>query len=249
MSTKINHGRIMRNANLEQALAALAKARPEFVREARKAVASVIARKLAFGRDLAENISLLDEDRNRWTRERISEQFEQAYRNQDEWTKSISWDFTFSVSVVPHGGNVLMLTFGANHPQFKSLIEQAGFTDYHYQNFTDRPDKISESEWAARATAWEEALPTGRAVDVAFEFHLATWFDLLTVRYDSALIRSCKPSEQQRRQYVAQHLTEIEEFRGSSTVEGGARIFRKVRQLAPARAVHVLLSTCPLEDA
>lgn len=239
----------MRNASLEQALAALAKARPEFVREARKAVASVIARKLAFGRDLAENISLLDEDRNRWSRENIAEQFEQAFRNQDDWSKSISWDFTFSVSVVPHDGHVLILTYGANRPEFKTLIEQAGFKDFHYQNQTDRPDDICEAEWAARAKTWDEALPTGRAVDVAYEFHLATWMDLLTVRYDASLIRSREPSEQQRREYVAQHLTEIEEFRGCSTIEGGARIFRKVRQLAPARVNHVFLSPCPLRDA
>lgn len=239
----------MRNANLEQALAALVRARPTFVDQARRSVAAVFARKLAFGRDLAENFSFVDEDRNRWYRKSVDLQFETAYRNQDDWLKTMSWDFTYSVAVLPYKNHILMLTYGSSHPDFKSLIEDAGFTDYHYQNSTDRPDEISESEWGEREAAWNCALPTGRAVDSAFEFSLASWTDLLPVKHDSRLIRSCVPSEQQRKEYVAQHLTEIEEFRGNSTVEAGARIFRRVRQLAPARVEHIRLSSSPLQDA
>lgn len=79
MSTKINHGRIKRRATLEQALAELVRIRPAFIQEARKAVATVIARKLAFGRDLAENYCLVDEDRNRWSRNHVLGQIEDAY--------------------------------------------------------------------------------------------------------------------------------------------------------------------------
>ncbi|HEJ2342363.1 TPA: hypothetical protein ACKRQV_001267 [Pseudomonas aeruginosa] len=246
MSTKINHGRIMRNANLEKALAALVRARPLFVEQARRSVAAVFARKLAFGRDLAENFSFLDEDRNRWCRKNVDQQFDTAYRNQDDWLKTMSWDFTYSVAVLPYENHVLMLTYGSGHPDFRSLIESAGFTDYHFQNSTDRPDDVSALEWEEREAAWDSALPTGRAVDSAFEFSLASWTDLLPVKHDSRLIRSCEPSEQQRREYVAQHLTELEEYRGCSTVEGGASIFRRVRQLAPARVEHIRLSSSPL---
>lgn len=245
VSTKIHNGRIMRNASLEQALAALVELRPAFVAEARKAVATVIARKLAFGHDLRANVSLVDEARDRWTREKIIEQFDRASANQDDRLLSISWDFTFSVAVIPHEGDVLMLTYGPAHPPFATLIEDAGFTDFHYQNSTDRPDEITEEEWEVRAAAWDEALPTGRAMDVAYEFNLATWFDVQSVKYDPSLIGACEPSEHQRRQYVAQHLTELEEFRGCAAIEDAARIFMRVKHLAPARAEHVHLSSTP----
>ncbi|WP_256837310.1 hypothetical protein [Pseudomonas aeruginosa] len=128
MSTKINHGRIKRRATLEQALAELVRIRPAFIQEARKAVATVIARKLAFGRDLAENYCLVDEDRNRWSRNHVLGQIEDAYRNQDNTIKTMNWDFIGSVSVLPFRGDVLMLTYWRNHAPFARLIEDAGFT-------------------------------------------------------------------------------------------------------------------------
>ncbi|MDI6671748.1 hypothetical protein QMA79_18215 [Pseudomonas aeruginosa] len=248
MSTKINHGRIKRRANLEQALAELVRIRPAFIQEARKAVATVIARKLAFGRDLAENYCFVDEDRNRWSRNHVLGQIEDAYRNQDNTIKAMNWDFIGSVSVVPFRGDVLMLTYWRNHAPFARLIEDAGFTDYHYQNSTDRPDTISEAEWDTRRDAWDEALPTGRAVDVAFEFQLVDWHDILSARYDANLIRTCAPSEKDRIERVAYHLTEIEMFQGCVTALDAVRITKKVRELFPERVSSIHLCENPLQD-
>ncbi|HBN9859122.1 TPA: hypothetical protein L6A41_31475 [Pseudomonas aeruginosa] len=248
MSTKINHGRIKRRATLEQALAELVRIRPAFIQEARKAVATVIARKLAFGRDLAENYCFVDEDRNRWSRNRVLGQIEDAYRNQDNAIKTMNWDFIGSVSVLPFRGDVLMLTYWRNHAPFARLIEDAGFTDYHYQNSTDRPDTISEAEWDTRRDAWDEALPTGRAVDVAFEFQLVDWYDILSARYDTDLIRACAPSEKARKERVAYHLTEIEQFHGCDTTQGAMRIVRKVREIYPERVPSIHLCATPLQE-
>ncbi|ELY3120202.1 hypothetical protein SMD90_005100, partial [Pseudomonas aeruginosa] len=243
-----NHGRIKRRATLEQALAELVRIRPAFIQEARKAVATVIARKLAFGRDLAENYCLVDEDRNRWSRNHVLGQIEDAYRNQDNTIKTMNWDFIGSVSVLPFRGDVLMLTYWRNHAPFARLIEDAGFTDYHYQNSTDRPDTISEAEWDTRRDAWDEALPTGRAVDVAFEFQLVDWYDIISARYDADLIRACAPSEKARRERVAYHLTEIEQFHGCDTTQGAMRIVRKVREIYPDRVTSIHLCATPLQE-
>ncbi|HCJ7406046.1 TPA: hypothetical protein NVL60_002577 [Pseudomonas aeruginosa] len=248
MSTKINHGRIKRRANLEQALAELVRIRPAFIQEARKAVATVIARKLAFGQDLAENYCFVDEDRNRWSRNHVLGQIEDAYRNQDNTIKTMNWDFIGSVSVVPFRGDVLMLTYWRNHAPFARLIEDTGFTDYHYQNSTDRPDTISEAEWDTRRDAWDEALPTGRAVDVAFEFQLVDWHDILSARYDANLIRTCAPSKKDRIERVAYHLTEIEMFQGCVTALDAVRITKKVRELFPERVSSIHLCENPLQD-
>lgn len=249
MSTQIYHGRIKRNATLDQVHADLVGIRPEYVRTAREAIATVMARKLAFGRDLAENLCLIDPECNHWSRKRVVAKFEDAYRHQDDTLKALNWDFTCSVSVIPYRGDVLMLTHWRNYSQFAELIERAGFMDFHYQNSTDKPDSISEAEWDARRDAWDEAMPSGRAAEVAFQFQLVSWIDVLSARYDSDLIRACAPTEQTRRERVAYHLTEAEQIAHCTTPSEAMRIHRKVRELYPNRVPTVHLSSTPLQEA
>ncbi|HBO6305190.1 TPA: hypothetical protein L4741_004761 [Pseudomonas aeruginosa] len=247
MSTKIHHGRIMRNATLEKALATLVRIRPDFVRASQEAVAKVLARKIVFGRDLAENYTPIDEDRDHWSAKAVCSRFDEARQNPEDTLKTLDWDFTCSVSVIPHRGDVLMLTYWSNHDAFSDLIESVGFSRYVYQNSTDKPDSISEEEWESRRIAWDEALPTGRAVDVGFEFSLCTWFDLAMVKYDTDLIAASIPSEDARRERVAQHLIEREVSYGLKTVSEVWRAQRKVRALLPERMRAIHLSQSPLQ--
>ncbi|MBF3053525.1 hypothetical protein HKW90_03810 [Pseudomonas aeruginosa] len=247
MSTKIHHGRIKRNATLEQVLAALVRLRPDFVRAGQAAVARVLARKIVFGRDLAENFTPINEDRDHWSAAAVCSRFDEARQNPEDTLKTLDWDFTCSVSVIPHRGDILMLTYWRNHDAFSDLIESVGFSRYVYQNSTDKPDSISEDEWENRRIAWDEALPTGRAVDVGFEFSLCTWFDLAMVKYDSDLIAASIPSEEARRERVAQHLIEHEVGYGLKTVAEVWRAQRKVRTLLPERIPAIHLSQSPLQ--
>ncbi|HHH9443079.1 TPA: hypothetical protein ACP32N_005067 [Pseudomonas aeruginosa] len=246
MSTKIYNGRIMRNATLEQALAELVRLRPQFVRESQAALARVFARKIAFGRDLAENFCPIDEDGTGRSARGVFGKFDEARRFQDDAFKTLDWDFTCTVSVIPHRGDILALTHWRDHKPYSELIETGGFSRYVYQDSTDKPESISEEEWESRRVAWDQALPTGRPIDVGFEFSLATWLDLSLVKYDSALIAASLPSDAARRDRVAHHLTEHEVTYGLKSIKEVWRAQRKVRELFPQRVANIHLSPTPL---
>lgn len=61
---------------------------------------------------------------------------------------------------------VMMIAFGQDFADFMEnipdgLLEKYEVEDYHYQNQTDKPDGVSESEWDERERYWDEVMPSG----------------------------------------------------------------------------------------
>lgn len=46
-------------------------------------------------------------------------------------------------------------------PEYQTLFQTCQIKDFHYQNQTDKPDDISDSEWNFRKDTWDILLPTG----------------------------------------------------------------------------------------
>lgn len=64
--------------------------------------------------------------------------------------------------------NMLLMTYSDKFTSFfsglcndKEFVEKYGLIEYHYQNQTDRPERISGREWGKRKHDWDKALPTG----------------------------------------------------------------------------------------
>lgn len=85
-----------------------------------------------------------------------------------------SFDYSFKVTVVPHGDAI----YGLHHGRGDLLSElevRVPFQDYHYQNQTDPPDDVTEADWEQRACVWGEVFkdsPSWVACEVGPEYAL-----------------------------------------------------------------------------
>ena len=67
-------------------------------------------------------------------------------------------DFSFEVCVFPLSRKKTLGIYYADLKGFEKLIQrQSWFLDYHYQNSTDKPPRISSSEWCTRRKDWDKA--------------------------------------------------------------------------------------------
>ena len=66
-----------------------------------------------------------------------------------------------------------------DNPAYTAFREKWNFVDYHYQNQTDRPDKISDREWNRRESVWDEVMDTSvpREDAVIVNMYSADQFD------------------------------------------------------------------------
>ena len=56
-----------------------------------------------------------------------------------------------------HNDDIFAMFFGSYRYE-KYILQNDNFSDYHYQNQTDRPEDISDEEWQQREKYWDEAI-------------------------------------------------------------------------------------------
>lgn len=58
---------------------------------------------------------------------------------------------------IPHNDDIFAMFFGSY--EYETYVaNNDNFTDYHYQNQSDKPDNITDEEWEQREKDWEEAI-------------------------------------------------------------------------------------------
>lgn len=243
MSTNIYNGRILRNATLSDALARLKKLRSEAVTRAQAAVAQVVADKRYYWADMDQNfipIPRKEYESFYWRVLDILKQ--QRIKVEGEGVRSVDWDFTFHVLLIPHHENVLALYYLENNPGFTQMLTQAGFEDYHYQNSTDSPDDIPISDWEARGSAWDEAIPCGVPAHAGLKYEMVTWADIGLTLQNRELILSTRPDDDARRMRVAYNLIDPIPSTPERKNLGIFQLAKEGEAIAKARAPHVFLA-------
>ena len=211
MSTKIHNGLILKGCTLEEALQRLKKIRPACVERAKLATARQVAKKVVYRMDFSENWQALDR-KDRKAVWQITEDFRKAQiAVTGEGIRSTTWDSSLDVCLIPSEGDLLALVYLEQDHGYWDLLKGIGFTDFHYQNSTDKPDAITEEEWSQRSEKWDIAIPRGTVpCNVGVTYHLVTWDDFGEALFNRPLIEAQVPSEESRRKAVAVGLTEIE---------------------------------------
>lgn len=91
------------------------------------------------------------------------------------------WKFVprirFSVVVYPTTeGDIYGYYFDADKKEYNDLIETF-YTDFHYQNSSDRPSDITEEEWDFRREKWDELLKD-KFKDTGLTYDIVTGDDI-----------------------------------------------------------------------
>ena len=180
MSTKIYNGIKFASDDLRSVHAALVAAGPEL----RSAAAQLQRRDILtragadYDRCLRRGIPPTE------TLSRAADEFfseiEQSRRNQ-----GAAFRYCLSVVVMPHQTGIYGMAFGA-----ASLIDRLNqavpFTEFHYQNQTDQPESISDSEWSMREAIWGEIFapsPGWIPSEVGFDFQVAYGYEARACRW------------------------------------------------------------------
>ncbi|WP_213664199.1 hypothetical protein [Stutzerimonas stutzeri] len=248
MSTKIYNGLILRNHNLEQALAKLIPIRQTCISAGVAATAKLITEELVLQRDLACNYSDIKTkgDPNIFTD--LMAEFRAAWKKVlGEGVRDVTWDATFDVCLMPSGGDVLVTYYLEQDLGYRQALLDAGFEDYHYQDSTERPQNISEADWELRCRTWNALLP-GRTSprDVGLLFQAVTWDDLYDAFFRSDMREALVPSEDERRKAVSTRLTEL----GPGVNMEGMGMWAMVdcvTRMEPERRSSVMLCDNPLD--
>lgn len=67
-------------------------------------------------------------------------------------------DFSCSVLILPAGPEEFLGVVYSEQPDLiETVLATEGFEDWHYQTSTDRPESVSEAEWAQRRMSWAAA--------------------------------------------------------------------------------------------
>lgn len=67
----------------------------------------------------------------------------------------------FKALTIPHETVIPVMAFGAEAMRY--AMEH--FKEYHYQDQTDQPEDISETQWQKRKHVWRQCLPSGMPSD------------------------------------------------------------------------------------
>jgi len=246
LSTKIYNGLILRNASLEESLARPKGIRSQCVSIGQSFVAREVARRITLEKDLAENYCRIEKGQSAfWD---IHEELLKAEVDvMGRGVRSVDWDATLSVCLIPSQGNVLALFYCEGGLDYPVQLKAAGFEDYHYQDSTDRPDDVSAEVWLERQEAWNQALPSrSRPLEVGLEYQIVSWDCLRIALFDQELVASCAPSPEIRRREVAMRLAELGPGEKLDiNVNGMTQVFRRLVELAKLRQDSVLLAENP----
>lgn len=231
MSTKIYNGLRLRGHTLEQALVLLKSIRPGCVEAARSYTAGVAAQEMAETADLAFNFPDVDGSNPWWTvHDRIGEARRKVLGRGE---RCVTWDSSFEVCLIPYKGYLLALYYIENDHGYVKALKDAGFEDFSYQNCTDRPASVTEFQWAARAQAWNVALPGSTSpAEQGFTYCVVNWDDYCGALYDRELLRASLPSEDVRRRAVALALAEkqVQQEKEGLTL---MRQLDRIKEIAP----------------
>ncbi|MDF9779083.1 hypothetical protein [Pseudomonas baetica] len=242
MSTRINHGRIIRNCTLTEMLERLKTIRPQCVELAQNAIAKKIAKKRTFWLDMDVNYLPFPRQKFESPFWRLIGVLKHERAKTAGGERSVDWDFTLSVCLIPRGDDLLALHYLENNPGFLDVLKGIGFEDFHYQNSTDKPDSISEQEWEERSAIWASALDKDVPASVGLTYEIVRWDDTQDALWNQDLILANTPDDQSRREAVAICLigTDIERYD-----EEKHHLFEYVQmanEAAKRRAPHVFLA-------
>ncbi|MGF6281954.1 hypothetical protein ABH908_000013 [Pseudomonas frederiksbergensis] len=242
MSTRINHGHIIRNCTLSEMLDRLKTIRPQCVEMAQNAIAKEIAKKRTFWLDMDVNYLPFPRQKFEAPFLRLISVLKDERAKTARGERSVDWDFTLSVCLIPWGDDLLALHYLENNPGFLEVLKGIGFEDFHYQNSTNRPDSISEQDWEERSATWARALDKDVPASVGLTYEIVRWDDAEGALWNTDLILASTPDDQSRREDVAICLigTDIERYD-----EEKHHLFKYVqmaKEAAKLRAPHVFLA-------
>jgi len=163
MSTKLYNGIKFKSNDIREVLDQLISIKNK---------ANEIALDLLDDRSLAlfiESNNLLDKDKWEISRE-ILDALESSNYNK--------WKFKprmyFSVVIYPtKEGDIYGYYFDSDKKEFNDLLKPF-YTDFHYQNNSDKPDDISDEEWKFRELKWDELLPGDKFADSGLKYDIVT---------------------------------------------------------------------------
>lgn len=96
--------------------------------------------------------------------------------NQRKEVKGTVWhdphSFSASIGYDEHREEVLILAHHQNKEYNDCLKGTLGLKDWHYQNQSDKPDDISEEEWAEREKSWGRVMPSWLPMKTMLSFNL-----------------------------------------------------------------------------
>ena len=166
MSTKLYNGIKFKSNNIKEVLDQLIS-----VKETAKQIAIDSISDKDLGLFITAN-NLLDNDA--WY---IANEIKDAIAS-DNYNR---WKFKprlkFTVVVYPTTeGDIYGYYFDADKKEYNDLIEPF-YTDFHYQNNSDRPSDITEEEWDFRREKWDELLKD-RFMDTGFTYEIVSGDDL-----------------------------------------------------------------------
>lgn len=219
MSTRLYNGQIIRNCTLETMLTRLKTIRSKCVELAQSSIANELAKKRTFWFDMDTNYLPFPRQKFEPPFWRLMELLKAEETKVATGTRS-GWDFTFTICLIPKGKNLLALHYLENDPGYLNALKEIGFEDYHFQNSTDKPDAISEQEWANRSQDWDEALGNAPPADSGFTFDLVRWDDVSKTLWNHELVLASTPTDESRRFEVALRLagTDLEPFDDKNTI-------------------------------
>lgn len=242
MSTRIYHGRIIRNCTLSEMLERLKTIRPRCVDLAQNGIAKQIAKKRTFWLDL--DVNYLPYPRKKFDPPfwRLLEVLKHERAKTASGERSVDWDFTLSVCLIPRGDDLLALHYLENNPGFLDALKDIGFEDFHYQDSTDRPDSISKQEWDERSATWTNALGKDVPASVGYTFEIVRWDDTQGALWTPELILAHTPDDHSRRQAIAECLIGPDIERFDEEKHGLFEYAQLANKAAKSRAPHVYLA-------
>ena len=84
------------------------------------------------------------------------------------------YNLATQLQLLPLPDKLLILSFGNSEVDdlIQDIYASLGIEDYHYQNQTDKPEKISKEEWEMRYQDWKTAMPTWIPEEFGFSVKL-----------------------------------------------------------------------------
>ena len=131
------------------------------------------------------------------------------------------YNLSAQLQLLPLQDKLMILSFG--NSEIDDLIQDVsasmGIEEYHYQNQTDKPEKISEEEWKRRYQDWKTAMPTWIPGEFGFSVKLFSenWLPISVkeIIKTSSYEEYKKPLEK-RCQRLVEYLIPYPEFTGSN---------------------------------
>lgn len=74
--------------------------------------------------------------------------------------------------VYPLSNTSFIMSVYTERDQYTKLFLEEGFADYHYQNSTDKPDKVSAREWGQRKKNWDKLVDSRTPAENGFSVTL-----------------------------------------------------------------------------